>query len=131
LRDRPTAEDFLLLKRKREWGTKMLDWLQLGFNEYSLTQMSGHFKMGDAFAKVTVFGARIAPRLATRGQCQGVAQTTPFPMGDGCGSTGIDPADIIGATGAEEGITANLSFKQKWGQAKISHAFRAGRYFFA
>jgi hypothetical protein len=51
-------------------------------------------------------------------------------MGDWCGSTIIDSADIIEATGAEEGKTANLSFKQNCGQAKISHAFRTGRCFF-
>jgi len=52
-------------------------------------------------------------------------------MGDWCGSTIIDPAHIIEATGAEEGKTANLSFIQKCGQAKISHAFRTERCFFS
>jgi hypothetical protein len=60
-----------------------------------------------------------------------VAQTTLIPMGDWCGSTIIDSADIIEATDAEEGKTANRSFKQKYGQAKISHAFRTGRCFFS
>jgi len=51
-------------------------------------------------------------------------------MGDWCGSTIVDPADIIEATGAEEGKTANLSFKSNCGQAKIRHAFRTERCFF-
>jgi len=50
-------------------------------------------------------------------------------MGDWCGSIIIDSADIIEATGAEEGKTANLSFKQKWGQAK-KVIFSHGEVFF-
>jgi hypothetical protein len=60
-----------------------------------------------------------------------VAQATLIPMGDCYGSTVIDPADTIEASGAEEGKTAKLSFKQKCGQAKIRHAFREGRCFFS
>jgi hypothetical protein len=51
-------------------------------------------------------------------------------MDDWCGSTVNDSADIIEATGAEDVKTANLSFKQNYGQAKTSHAFRTGRCFF-
>jgi len=50
-------------------------------------------------------------------------------MGDWCGSIIIDSADIIEAAGAEEGKTANLSFKQKWGQAKKVIFFARGGVF--
>ena len=50
-------------------------------------------------------------------------------MGDWCGSTVIDPADIIEATGAEEGKTANLSFSKMVVQRKSVMRFARGGVF--